>query len=176
VARLGRKVLLLVVVLAVLAASLPGVAGAAAKKESTKGKDASPSGVVGAGPGSAKGKGTASGAKFKFSAKSTKGANTANPTAKGKYSLTNGTEFVKGEVQCLEVTSVGGANFAGAVKKSNIIPKGGSGEFEALDSGQPKGQGDLFSVNNFTPDAPTCSAPIGSGSPITSGNITVHAA
>jgi hypothetical protein len=172
--KLGRKALLVLTALAVLAATMPGVASAASKKDSTKGKDASALGVS-AGPGSAKGKGTQSGSKFKFSAKSAKGADaTNNFPAKGKYSLTEGSVFVKGKVQCLEVDSVGGANFAGPVTKSNVVPPGFSGEFEALDSGQPKGQGDLFE-NTFTTNAPTCSAPTGAGSPIQSGNIVVHA-
>jgi hypothetical protein len=67
---LRQKVLLVVTALAVLAATMPGVAGAAAKKHSSKNADAA---VVSVGPGSAKGKGVdATGGKFKFSAKSTK--------------------------------------------------------------------------------------------------------
>jgi hypothetical protein len=171
--KLGRKMLLVVTVLAVLASTMPGVAGAASKKDSTKGKDAGALGVS-AGPGSAKGKGTQSIEKFKFSAKSTKGADAMTPSAKGKYSITQGSAFAKGKVQCLEVDSVGGANFAGAVKKTNVLSPGFSGEFEALDSGQPKGQGDLLAID-FTPSAPTCSTPTDTGAPIASGNIVVHA-
>jgi hypothetical protein len=108
-----------------LAATMPGVAGAAAKKETTKGKGASTEGVVDAGPGSAKGKGVSSvGETFKFNAKSTKGTGTTIDAAKGKFSIKQGTGFAKGKVQCLEVSRAGGANFAGVTTKSNVITVG----------------------------------------------------
>jgi uncharacterized membrane protein YdfJ with MMPL/SSD domain len=93
VARVMQKALLVVTVLAVLAASLPGVAGAASKKESTKSKQDASSSAASALPGSAKGKGTSGPANFTFNAKSTKGGGSASNHAKGKYSLTGSGVF-----------------------------------------------------------------------------------
>jgi hypothetical protein len=179
VARLRKRVLLVVLALAVLAATMPGVAAATAKKHSSKNAGAD---IAVVGQGSAKGKGVdANGEKFKFSAKSTKGADATNRfPAKGKFSYKYPTgEFAQGNVTCLEVLSSGGtdagANLAGRVTKSNKF-LGAASEFDVYDSGFPKGQFDRFS-KGFAEEAPSCIEPYGAGDdPITSGNITVHAA
>jgi hypothetical protein len=81
---------------------------------------------------------------------------------------------------CLEVISGGGtdagANFAGQVTKSNAFPLGDASGLDVYDSGFPKGQFDRFS-QGFYSESPYCTEPNGAGDdPITSGNITVHAA
>jgi hypothetical protein len=173
---LRQKALLLVTAVGVLAATMPGVAGAAAKKDSSKDANSN-GGTVTVGPGTAKGKGVDDGGeKFKFSAKSTKGADaTNNFPAKGKFYFkqSNGV-FYQGKVQCLEVDSAGTANFVGPMTKSNTFPPGSYGEFSVSDSGQPKGQGDTFSSGN-SPNATPCVAPFPGDFTLTSGNIVVHA-
>jgi hypothetical protein len=173
VARLVQKALLVLTVLTMLATTMPGVAGAAAKKNSSKNAGAD---AVAVGPGSATGKGVDdSGEKFKFGATSTKGAAAPDFPAKGKFYVkqSNGF-FFQGNVQCLEVSSDGGANFVGPITKSNYFPKGFYAEFSVSDSGQPKGQGDTFSSGN-SPTRPTCVAPFPGDFTLTSGNIVVHA-
>jgi hypothetical protein len=166
--------LLLVTVLAMLAAMMPGVAGAAAKKDSSKSKEAGTDVAI-VGPGSAKGKGVDSnGNKVKFSAKSSKGAAAPDFPAKGKYSAKNSASglFVQGKVQCLEVDGTGGANFEGPVTKSNVYSGGEPIDFDVFDSGEPKGQGDLFQSGS----TPACIPPTHTGSRLASGNIVVKLA
>jgi hypothetical protein len=173
VARLLQKVLLLVMALAMLAASMPGVAGAAAKKDSTKGKNAGFTSIVG--PGSAKGKGVDDvGKPFKFSAKSTKGSDTLTHAAKGKAHLQIGGMAFNGKVQCLEVTSDGAADLRGKITKTNTPSvKGEYIVFEAFDSGQPKGAGDT--LTSYIDPSATCAPSTNTAGPLRSGNIVVHA-
>jgi hypothetical protein len=177
VARLRQKMLLVVTVLAMLAATMPGVAVAAAKKESTKSNQDASSSAASALPGSVKGTGTSGPVNFKFKAKSTKGGGSASNHAKGKYSFTAGGEFLQGKVQCLEAGQVatGGAaaNFEGKITKTNLSGnKGQEFVFDVFDSGQPNGAGDTIA---FSEGSPTCTTPAPGGSTISSGDIVVTA-
>jgi hypothetical protein len=176
VARLGRKALLLVVALAVLAASLPGVAGAAAKKETTRGKNAGADAAV-VGPGTATGKGADdTGKPFKFNAKSTKGADpTNNFPATGKAHLQIGGMVFNGKVQCLEVSSDRTAELRAKITKTNTPSfKGEFIVFDAFDSGQDKGAGDT--LTSFIDPSATCVPATNSAGDIRSGNIVVQPA
>jgi hypothetical protein len=176
VARLGQKALLLVTVFTMLAA-LAGIADAASKKETTKGNDAAPAKSK---PTTdfAKGKGVDTvGEMFKFSAENQSSDPTTDDSATGKFTIKYGKHrkfFDKGEIQCLEATSGGGANFVGQASKSNGGDNGVFFTMDAFDSGQPKGQGDTFN-QDYSSTPLTCHAPTSGGDTLRKGNIVVHA-
>ena len=80
---------------------------------------------------------------------------------------------MKGEVECLRVAG-SAATFIAKVKKGSGVYSGNVGKFvrvEAVDTGNPNGEGDQFS--SFTQDSDTCVAPEGAAATITDGDITV---
>jgi hypothetical protein len=158
VSRLVQKAMLLLTAVGVLAATMPGVAGASTAKVD-----------------SAKGKGTQTSSQFSFKVMATKGTKGSNP-AKGKFSLSEGGHVDKGTISCIDASNIAGgkaANFAGKLTKtSGPEVKGQPVDFDAFDSGQPNGQGDTFD-GALVPTA-KCVTPAAGGTPITSGNITVN--
>lgn len=169
----------MVVALALLVGALTlaasGVAGAKkSKTDSAKGKGE----IV------QEGEGTTRTQKFKLKAKDVD-KDPLTDAAKGKISFQllveeeGGGELfagrLEGKVVCLrvdegaavlvaEVTEVSG-DLTGNFQEGDFILN------SVLDSGEPKGQGDLYAAG-FT-QSETCPAPSGAGQPITDGNITV---
>jgi hypothetical protein len=167
VAGLRQKALLVLAMLALLVASLAGIADAATQPDSIKGKGED-----------------GFGRPFKFSAKSVKGDGTVSNPAKGKFSIKDSSgEFAQGKVQCLEanVEKTGGtvANFVGTVTKTNApsLIKGEFYDANAFDSGLSQGKEDRFD-SSFTKTAQTCHPSTvndSHGDFILKGNIVVHA-
>lgn len=115
---------------------------------------------------------------FRFDAKNTDaGTGAAKGSISVDQSLDQGggsASSFKGKVTCLEVDGER-ASLSGTIEEaSEPVFEGGSFFIQAVDSGQPKGEGDLFTFGAGAPSEPDCSTFFPADVPIEKGNIVVE--